>query len=147
MKQLRGGYSLIELVVTLVILAILTAVALPGYRQSILRANRAVATLALLEVATRQQRYWQERQRHSESFAALGLADPYCLDATADAVGCDRAIYALRLDWLEGRYLGVSAVAVNAQAADADCAVLIYGRLGERRVAGGYSASPQRCWR
>ncbi len=143
----RGrGFSLLELLAVLAILVILLGIALPGYRQSVLSANRAIARLALLEVAARQERYWQEYQRYSASLTALGLPEPHWLDASAGAVPRERALYEIRLDWQDEQYLGVSAIPQNAQGADRDCGTLVYGVLGERRVTGRFASAPQRCW-
>lgn len=144
-RQLRG-FSLPELLVSLAILVILLGIALPGYRQSVIRANRSVGKLALMEVAARQERYWQQNRSYSASLSALGLADPHYLDGTAEPVARERAVYEIRLDWVEGQYRGISAVPLNGQADDRDCATLVYGRLGQREVTGGYRAAPQRCW-
>lgn len=142
----QGGFSLVELLVSLGIVVILLGIALPAYRQSVINTNRSVAKLALLEVAARQLRYWQAYHRHSVSLAELGLAEPYYLDASAEVVGRDRAIYELRLDWREGEYLGLSAIPLNGQAADRECAAFTYGPQGQRSVSGHLAAEPGRCW-
>ena len=145
MRHMRG-FSLPDLLVSLAILVILLGLALPGYRQSVIRANRSVGKLALMEVAARQERYWQHHRSYSTSLSALGLTDPHYLDATAEAVARERAVYEIRLDWEDGQYRGISAVPLNGQTGDRDCATLVYGRLGQREVTGRHRAAPQRCW-
>lgn len=142
----QGGFSLVELLVSLGIVVILLGIALPAYRQSVINANRSVAKLALLEFAARQLRYWQAYHHHSASLAELGMAEPYYLDASAEVVGRERAIYELRLDWLEDEYRGISAIPLNGQAADRDCATFTYGPQGQRIVSGRLAAEPERCW-
>lgn len=52
------GFSLTELMVTVAIIAILAAVALPSYTSSMRKAKRSDATAGLLELATAMQRYF-----------------------------------------------------------------------------------------
>ncbi|HYA65305.1 MAG TPA: type IV pilin protein [Burkholderiaceae bacterium] len=51
------GFSLIELLIVMVIVAILTAVALPSYQNYILSTHRTDAKTALLDLAAREERY------------------------------------------------------------------------------------------
>jgi type IV pilus assembly protein PilE len=53
-----GGFSLIELMVTVAIGAILLAIAIPGYNSYIRRSHRTDARSALLDLAGRQERYY-----------------------------------------------------------------------------------------
>ena len=54
-RQRSSGYTLMELMVTVAIAGILTAVAVPSYRQYAMRAKRADATTALLRLAAQQE--------------------------------------------------------------------------------------------
>jgi len=72
-----GGFTLIELMIVVAIVAVLAAVAYPVYRDSVDRARRADAKSVLMEAAQ-----WIERQYTlSNSYAKLG--DGSVLDSAA----------------------------------------------------------------
>ena len=52
------GFTLIELMITIVIVAILASIAIPSYRQYVIRANRTAAQAVMMEIATRQQQFF-----------------------------------------------------------------------------------------
>ncbi|MBK6290048.1 MAG: prepilin-type N-terminal cleavage/methylation domain-containing protein [Gammaproteobacteria bacterium] len=70
------GFSLIELVVALAMTGILVAIALPGYRQHILRGHRSAAQGQMLDIANRQLQFLLANRGYAGSFAALGYALP-----------------------------------------------------------------------
>lgn len=57
-RRRAGGFTLIELMITVAIIAILAAIALPSYQQYVLRANRADAKAILMENAQFMERYF-----------------------------------------------------------------------------------------
>jgi len=69
------GFTLMELVVTMTIIAILAAIAIPSYSQYITRSKMRVAQTALMEAAVRQQSYLLDRRVYATT-ANLGYQIP-----------------------------------------------------------------------
>lgn len=67
------GFSLVELLVVVVIIAILSLVAVPSYRQYSIRAQRTEAKTALLRLAANQERFYLQNNTYSADLTALGF--------------------------------------------------------------------------
>lgn len=71
-----GGFTLIEVIITVAIVAILTVVAVASYRGQAVRSNRAAAASFMLEVANKQEQYLLDRRNYAYSLADLGMSMP-----------------------------------------------------------------------
>ena len=56
-KRGQVGFTLIELMIVIAIVAILLLVALPAYRDQVIRGHRAAAQSEMLDIANRQQQF------------------------------------------------------------------------------------------
>jgi len=91
-RRRHGGFTLIELMMVIVIVAILLAVALPAYQNQVIRGHRAAAKSEMLEIANRQQQFLLSERAYASKAAltASGYALPsdvagrYDFDVTAD---------------------------------------------------------------
>jgi type IV pilus assembly protein PilE len=78
------GFTLIEVMITVAIVAILAAVAYPSYRDYIIRSRLTDATNGLSSVRAEMERYFQDNRTYASLSAAI--VSP-CLRATGLAFG------------------------------------------------------------
>jgi type IV pilus assembly protein PilE len=71
-KRSQGGFTLIELMMVVAIVAILLAIVLPAYQNQIIRGHRAAAKSEMLEIANRQQQYLLSNRAYTNDLSLLG---------------------------------------------------------------------------
>lgn len=69
-----GGFTLIELVITVVAIGVLATIAYPSYVGYKVRANRAAAQSFMIDLASRQQLYFLDARGYAVSLGSLGAA-------------------------------------------------------------------------
>lgn len=67
-----AGFTLIEIMIVVVIIGVLAAIALPMYTQYVLKSRRSDAKTALLDLASRQERYYTVNNAYTASAVNLG---------------------------------------------------------------------------
>ncbi len=70
------GFTLIELMITLVIVGILTAIAVPNYTRYVIRGNRGAAQQHLIDLAQREQQFLADARVYKDSVAGLNMKTP-----------------------------------------------------------------------
>ena len=65
-----SGFTLIEVLITLAVVAILAMVALPSYNQYVLRANITEAVSGLSDMRVKLEQYFQDQRRYTGACAA-----------------------------------------------------------------------------
>lgn len=149
-----GGFTLIEIMIAVAIVAILAAVALPTFMDSIRKSRRTDAFNAIAAVQQAQER-WRSNKSSYATNAQLTLAptaDPPGLGLSATSAS---GYYTLALSGVGavGYTVTATAVAGTSQAADTHCAVLAARVAGGDLTYAGAAAAidwanpdPNRCW-
>ena len=75
-RQKNRGFSLVELMAVVVILAVMVTVALPAYQGYVARANQAMAQSYLLDAAQMQQLYFNDTRRYASDSDQLNSDIP-----------------------------------------------------------------------
>ncbi len=143
------GFTMIELLIVVAIMAIIVAVALPNYREYVIKSNRSVAKGALLEVVSRQEQYFLNNRSYTDSLVDLGLPANYYLDSDGQTLATSvGGIYQITIDEPlsntgETAYT-LSAAPLNSQTEDGKCATFSIDEQALKVVSGTESAGY--CW-
>lgn len=81
--RIDAGFTLIELVVVVSIIAILAAIALPQYKAAIIQAKEAVLLEDLYRMRDLIDQYWSDKGKYPESLEAL-VTDGYLRSIPVD---------------------------------------------------------------
>jgi type IV pilus assembly protein PilE len=75
MNKRHRGFSLIEILVVVVIIAILATIAIPSYREYVMRGHRRAAQAEMAAIATRQLQYFAANRAFADA-TQLGYTLP-----------------------------------------------------------------------
>lgn len=136
MKQQRRqrGFTLIELMIAVVIVAILTGIAFPSYQRYVLRSHRVEAQALLSEAAARQERYYSQNNAYASTAAALNMT------SQVNAL----QYYSLAISNVTDTSYTLTATAQGAQAKDGQCLSLSIDQAGTRSNTG--TGTGTTCW-
>jgi len=82
MKKMQKGFTLIELMIVIAIIAILAAIALPAYQDYLIRSQVAEAATLLDGTKTSTTEYFQNKGKFPPSNASAGLATNVSINGT-----------------------------------------------------------------
>lgn len=126
----QKGFTLIEMMIVVTVLAIISAIAYPSYTKYVLRGKRAEGRAALLDAAAREERYYSD----TNQYAALATA---LIDNNSEnghynlsiALGANNQSYTLT---------------ATPNFDDPDCGQLTYTNAGAKGKSGTSSVAD--CW-
>jgi type IV pilus assembly protein PilE len=68
-----AGFTLIEMLIVVLIVATLAAIALPAYRNAIIKSNRSAAQQFMSDVSNREEQYLLDQRFYTATIGAGGL--------------------------------------------------------------------------
>ncbi len=120
-----AGFTLIELMITVVIIGILASIAIPSYQDYVRQSRRAEAQSEMMRLALNEEKYRANNPTYADhTVAAMGIANTSYYTFTIVATGSTYTI---------------SATAQGSQATDAACTPLTLNEKGEK--------GPSGCWK
>jgi type IV pilus assembly protein PilE len=142
-RPVHAGFTLIEVMITLVIVAVLMMVAVPMYENSMMKSRRLDGMRDLMELASRQERFYAQYSRYTddvETAAGLNLnrtesSEGYYDVSVTECAGKDD-------DDFSACYV-ISAVPKGVQTGDLSCGTLSVNSLGQRSASGPLG---EKCW-
>lgn len=129
----RRGFTLAEVLTALVVVAVLTAIAIPLWRNHQLRVRRMDAISALTALQYAQDSYFGQHARYAGS-TALGTRPPNGLGLQASS---ERGFYSIELRTADDGLSYIANARVVARSGDSPdtrCAHLSIDHLGIRRA-------------
>lgn len=74
--KFQRGFTLIEIMVVVAIVAILAAIAIPSYRNHVIKSSRTAAQSFMLQIAGRQEQFLMDRRSYATTLTALSMNPP-----------------------------------------------------------------------
>jgi type IV pilus assembly protein PilE len=144
-----GGYTLIEVLVTIVILSILAGIAIPAYTAQVRKSRRTDARTAVLDIAGREERLFSTTNSYSTTPSDIGYG---AAAATFPMPVGDGGYYSVSVTTAAGppATFTVTATPVSGkgQDKDAQCASFAVDQTGKQTALdSGGSDATSACWR
>ena len=139
MRKQSKGMTLIEMIVTIVILSIIVMMAFPSYMGYLRKTRRTDATVSLLDLASRMERYYAE---NNNSYASANITGNLGLSSATTSQG----YYTLSIASSSASAYTLQATPVTgtSQANDSTCDNFTLTQTGQRGISG--TGSVNECW-
>ncbi len=139
--QRVAGFTLIEVMITMAIVALLAMIAYPSFMQSIRNSNRSDAQAAIARVSVNQERFFATNGTYTANSALIGLqvdGDTAYSDANHYTVAVAAGPTGIASSYL----ITATAAADSVQVHDEGCTVLSLDSQGRRLP----NPNDSRCW-
>ncbi|MNQ92871.1 Type II secretion system protein G precursor [compost metagenome] len=130
----ESGFTLIEVMIVIVVVAILAAIAVPSYGSFILKSHRDDAKVALATLQMAQEKYRGNNLAYATTLSDLGL--------TTTSPG---GYYTIAIQSAAASVYEANATATGQQTADTDCQELAVTQAGFSTDS-SKTSNPSGCW-
>jgi type IV pilus assembly protein PilE len=139
----QRGFTLIELMIVVAIVAILAAIAFPSYTQQVRKGRRVDAKSAMLDLAARQENFFATNNRYSVSGTALNYGNNFPISLVTGSV----TSYTMTVTQVAVTDYTITATPAGDQVADA-CNTYVLNNFGVQSnlTAGGAANTTTGCW-
>ncbi len=147
----QSGFTLIEMMITVVVIGILAAVAYPSYLDYIVRGNRSAAQSFMYGVAGKQEQYLLDARSYAVSVAALNMTVPtevsskYTITITCTMPVAPTECSAGTAVPGTPTYT-ITGTPIGTQVQDTKCMTITLNQAGAKGMTGGTAASATDCW-
>lgn len=135
-----NGFTLVELMVVVAIIAILAAIALPAYGRYVIKARRTAAEGCLSEYSNYMERFYTTNLRYDKDGSNNNNPFPTLDCASAEQTG---TYYDYATSTLSASAYSITATPKGPQTSDTMCGTLSITQSGERGADGEVSE----CWK
>lgn len=147
-----GGFTLVELMVVTIVVAILASIAIPAYSNQVRKSRRTEAKNALLDLASREERYMST----NGAYTALGTQLGYPADAWPQTT--TSGYYSITISNVTAAVAGtattagtpgtflITATAAGTQVKDTQCGSFTVDQAGTQLSYTNAAAASTGCW-
>ena len=139
-----AGFTLVELMIVIVIASTLLAIAIPSYIDKVRKSRRVEARTALLDLAGREERFFNTNNTYSSTASDLGYgtgAFPMAVGSSYYTVSVAFTNYVVVPPAIAPTYT-ITATAINDQLKDTQCKTFTLTSAGLQTSAPNTTA----CW-
>lgn len=143
-KKTLSGFTLVELIVVIAIVAVLVAIATPAYYSYVMKSRRADAKVALSEISQRMEGFYADNNKYATTFDQLKLNNAGFVKKGATYQSKD-GWYQLSVEVdSSGQKYTLKATPQGAQAGDGRCMEFSLDSTGKKSISG--AANTKECW-
>jgi type IV pilus assembly protein PilE len=147
-KHTLAGFTLMEMLIVISIIAIMASIAMASYQSSIIKTKRKAAISTLMQVTSEQEEYFVNNKGYATDLTDLGYAntgasgDPFFIDDNGNSSTSTDGIYKVVFaSGATARAFTLSAIPINGQTKDTQCATISLASSGVRTTTGTGTAS------
>lgn len=137
------GVTLVELMIVIVVIGILAAIAVPGYRRYLIRSQRSEAKIGLMQLQTAQEKFYLQNNAYTTNITGAPPAGLGLQNVT------ETGKYDLAVALVDATAQAYTATATprtgGGQTDDTQCINFTINERGTRGVSGPYGT--QACWK